>query len=256
MRKCIVAGNWKMNGNLAANAELVTGLLSAGFGSDCVDVLVCPPAVYIPQVAALLQGREISLGAQNASAFEKGAYTGDISLSMLAEFGVRYVILGHSERRALFGEDDAQVADKFRAVVAAGITPIICIGETLEERQAGQTLDVVSRQLRAVLEVADKATLANAVVAYEPVWAIGSGLTATPEQAQEVHQALRSLIAEYDAAAALKIRILYGGSVTADSAAQLFAKPDIDGGLVGGASLKAKDFLAICSAAADASANG
>ncbi len=256
MRKSIVAGNWKMNGSLAANAELVTGLLSTHSGYDNVDVLVCPPAVYIPQVAALLQGSDISLGAQNASAFEKGAYTGDISLSMLAEFGVQYVILGHSERRALFGEDDAQVADKFQAVVAAGATPIVCVGETLEERQAGETLDVVGRQLRAVLDVADKAALADAVVAYEPVWAIGTGLTATPEQAQEVHQALRALIAEYDAAAALKVRILYGGSVTADSAVQLFKQPDIDGGLVGGASLKAKDFLAICSAAADASANG
>ncbi|MCP8689666.1 triose-phosphate isomerase [Marinobacterium sedimentorum] len=256
MRKSIVAGNWKMNGNLAANAELVKGLLSTRSGGDNVDVLVCPPAVYIPQVAALLQGSDISLGAQNASAFEKGAYTGDLSLCMLAEFGVQYVILGHSERRALFGEDDAQVADKFHAVVAAGATPIVCVGETLQERQAGQTLEVVSRQLRAVLEVADKAKLADAVVAYEPVWAIGTGLTATPEQAQEVHQALRALIAEYDAAAALKVRILYGGSVTADSAAQLFEKPDIDGGLVGGASLKAKDFLAICSAAAGASANG
>jgi triosephosphate isomerase (TIM) len=256
MRKSIVAGNWKMNGNLAANAELVTGLLSMNSGSDNIDVLVCPPAVYMPQVAALLQGSCISLGAQNASAFEKGAYTGDVSLSMFAEFDVQYVILGHSERRALFGEDDAQVASKFLAAVAAGVTPIICVGETLEERQSGQTLDVVSRQLRAVLEVADTAALSGSVIAYEPVWAIGTGLTATPEQAQEVHQALRTLIAEYDAAAALKVRILYGGSVTADSAAQLFAQPDIDGGLVGGASLKAKDFLAICSAAADASANG
>jgi len=256
MRKSIVAGNWKMNGSLAANAELVAGLLNARSGGDSIDVLVCPPAVYIPQVAALLQGSHISLGAQNASAFEKGAYTGDISLSMLAEFDVQYVILGHSERRALFGENDAQVAAKFCAAMASGATPIVCVGETLEEREAGQTIDVVRRQLGAVLEVADTAVLANAVVAYEPVWAIGTGLTATPEQAQEVHQALRALIAEYDAAAALKVRILYGGSVTADSAAQLFAKPDIDGGLVGGASLKAKDFLAICSAAADASANG
>ncbi len=256
MRKSIVAGNWKMNGNLAANAELVKGLLSTTSGGDSLDVLVCPPAVYLSQVAALLQGSEIALGAQNASAFEKGAFTGEVSLSMLAEFDVQYVILGHSERRALFGEDDSQVADKFLAAVAAGFTPIVCVGETLEERQAGKTLDVVGRQLRAILDVADMTTLADAVVAYEPVWAIGTGLTATPDQAQEVHQALRALIAEYDAAAALKVRILYGGSVTADSAAQLFAQPDIDGGLVGGASLKAKDFLAICSAAAGASANG
>jgi triosephosphate isomerase len=175
---------------------------------------------------------------------------------MLAEFGVQYVILGHSERRALFGEDDAQVAEKFKAVMASGVKPIICIGETLDERNAGQTLDVTARQLKAVLDVVDTDSLSEAIVAYEPVWAIGTGLTATPEQAQEVHHALRELIASYDADAAAKVRILYGGSVTADSAAQLFAQPDIDGGLVGGASLKAKDFLAICSAAADASANG
>ena len=256
MRKSIVAGNWKMHGNLAANAALVTDLLNTRFPGDAVDILVCPPAVYIPQVAALLQGGGIALGAQNASAFEKGAYTGDISLSMLAEFGVQYVILGHSERRALFGEDDAQVAEKFKAVMASGVKPIICIGETLDERNAGQTLDVTARQLKAVLDVVDTDSLSEAIVAYEPVWAIGTGLTATPEQAQEVHHALRELIASYDADAAAKVRILYGGSVTADSAAQLFAQPDIDGGLVGGASLKAKDFLAICSAAADASANG
>ncbi|MFC6670710.1 triose-phosphate isomerase [Marinobacterium aestuariivivens] len=256
MRRSIVAGNWKMNGNLEVNAELIAGILKEKSSAQGIEVLVCPPAIYVAQVSGLLEGSDIGVGAQNASAFESGAFTGEVSLPMLADFAVRYVIVGHSERRALFAESDGQVAEKARAVLLAGMTPIVCVGETLEEREAGGTLEVVSRQLRAVCDGLDADQLAGMVVAYEPVWAIGTGRTATPEQAQEVHAALRALIAEADGKAGLEVRILYGGSVNAENAAQLFDKPDIDGGLVGGASLKAKDFIAICSAAAGAKVTG
>ncbi|NVK43830.1 MAG: triose-phosphate isomerase [Oceanospirillaceae bacterium] len=256
MRTSIVAGNWKMNGNLKANAELIAKILKEASRYDGIEVLVCPPAVYTAQVSDLLEGSVVAVGAQNASAFGKGAYTGEVSLSMLAEFGVRHVILGHSERRALFAESDEQVAQKSQAVCDAGMVPIVCVGETLEEREAGKTLEVVSRQLKTVLESIPVEALAEVVVAYEPVWAIGTGKTATPEQAQEVHAALRALVAEVDADAASRMRILYGGSVNAENASQLFAKPDIDGGLVGGASLKANEFIAICGAAAGAKVTG
>ena len=248
-RRKFVAGNWKMNGSLAANGELLSGLLSALAGFDAADVAVCAPALYLPQVAELLRGGKIALGAQNASEHAGGAYTGEISCAMLQEFGVRYVIVGHSERRALFGETNAQVAAKFAAVLAAGLVPIFCVGETLAEREAGATEAVVAGQLDAVLALgAEK--LAGGVVAYEPVWAIGTGKTASTEQAQAVHAFIRARIWAQSTNVATAVRILYGGSVKANNAQALFACPDIDGGLVGGASLQAQEFAAICKAAA------
>jgi len=253
-RRKFVAGNWKMNGSLAANGELVNGLAAQLAGVDAADVAVCVPAPYFAQVADLLAawskgGINIALGAQNASEHASGAYTGEVSCGMLKEFGVRYVIVGHSERRALFGETNAQVAAKYAAVLGAGLTPILCVGETLAEREAGATEAVVAGQLDAALALgADK--LAGGVVAYEPVWAIGTGKTASTEQAQAVHAFIRARIAGQSAPVAAQLRILYGGSVKASNAQALFACPDIDGGLVGGASLQAQEFAAICKAAA------
>jgi triosephosphate isomerase len=248
-RRKFVAGNWKMNGSLAANAELLDGLSAQLAGFAAADVAVCAPAVYLAQVGDKLKGASIALGAQNASEYASGAYTGEVSCAMLKEFGVRYVIVGHSERRALFGETNAQVAAKFAAVLAAGLVPILCVGETLAEREAQATEAVVAGQLDAVLALgADK--LAGGVVAYEPVWAIGTGKTATTEQAQAVHAFIRARVAAKDASVAANLKILYGGSVKASNAQALFACPDIDGGLVGGASLQAAEFAAICKAAA------
>lgn len=242
-RKKLIAGNWKMNGSLAANAALI-GELLAGIGQPACDVAVCVPAVYLAQVQLLLAGQGgIALGAQDVSQHESGAYTGDVSAAMLKELGARYVIVGHSERRQYQGETDAQVAVKARRALAAGLTPIVCVGETLREREQGETESVVSRQLSAVIQLNGE-RLADLVVAYEPVWAIGTGRTATPEQAQTVHAALRALLAAADLQAA-GVRILYGGSMNAGNAAELLAQPDIDGGLIGGASLKARDFLKI-----------
>lgn len=242
-RKKLVAGNWKMNGSLAANAALI-GELLAGIGQPECDVAVCVPAVYLAQVQLLLAGQGgIALGAQDVSQHESGAYTGDVSAAMLKELGARYVIVGHSERRQYQGETDAQVAVKAQRALAAGLTPIVCVGETLREREQGETESVVSRQLSAVIQLNGE-RLADLVVAYEPVWAIGTGRTATPEQAQTVHAALRALLAAADLQAA-GVRILYGGSMNAGNAAELLAQPDIDGGLIGGASLKARDFLKI-----------
>ena len=242
-RKKLIAGNWKMNGSLAANAALI-GELLAGIGQPACDVAVCVPAVYLAQVQLLLAGQGgIALGAQDVSQHESGAYTGDVSAAMLKELGVRYVIVGHSERRQYQGETDAQVAVKAQRALAAGLTPIVCVGETLREREQGETESVVSRQLSAVIQLNGE-RLADLVVAYEPVWAIGTGRTATPEQAQTVHAALRALLAAADLQAA-GVRILYGGSMNAGNAAELLAQPDIDGGLIGGASLKARDFLKI-----------
>ncbi|MBY4678804.1 triose-phosphate isomerase [Marinobacterium arenosum] len=251
MRKPLVAGNWKMNGNAVSINELM-GLLVSGVkqAAEGVDVLVCPPAVYLAQVSELARGSAIKVGAQNACQHAAGAYTGEVALPMLAEFDCEYVIIGHSERRALFGEDDALVAEKCAAALAQGITPILCVGESLEQRDAGQALAVVGAQIEAVLTRCGIGAVADMVIAYEPVWAIGTGRTATPAQAQEIHAAIRAQLAEQDAKVAAEVRVLYGGSVTAATAAELFAQPDIDGGLVGGASLKAADFLAICSAAA------
>jgi hypothetical protein len=242
-RKKLIAGNWKMNGSLAANAALM-GELLAGIGQPACDVAVCVPAVYLAQVQLLLAGQGgIALGAQDVSQHESGAYTGDVSAAMLKELGARYVIVGHSERRQYQGETDAQVAVKAQRALAAGLTPIVCVGETLREREQGETESVVSRQLSAVIQLNGE-RLVDLVVAYEPVWAIGTGRTATPEQAQAVHAALRALLAAADLQAA-GVRILYGGSMNAGNAAELLAQPDIDGGLIGGASLKARDFLKI-----------
>lgn len=247
MRRALVAGNWKMNGRTDFINELMNELVS-GIQASAVDVLVCPPAIYLSQVKSM-SGSFIAVGAQNVSENQDGAFTGEISLPMLRDLGCEYVILGHSERRSLYAETDLVVADKFIATVAAGLKPILCVGETLEEREQGKTLDVVGRQLKAVIDAAGIDKFADAVIAYEPVWAIGTGKTATSEQAQDVHAAIRAMIAEYDAKTALATRILYGGSVNARNAAELFANDDVDGGLVGGASLKANDFIAICHAA-------
>ena len=241
----LVVGNWKMNGSRAANAELLAGLKSAG--PWVASVAVCAPFPYVGEVALSLQGEAIAWGAQDCSAFESGAYTGEVSASMLAEFGCRYVIVGHSERRAYHAESDQLVADKAKAALAHRLTPIVCVGETLAERDAGHTNEIVKRQLSAVIHTLGHC-ISQVVVAYEPVWAIGTGRTASPDQAQAVHAVLR---AQLRAASehADGIRILYGGSVKPDNAAVLFAQVDIDGGLIGGAALKATDFAAICRAA-------
>ena len=250
MRRYLVAGNWKMNGARAANASLL-GQTTAGL-DRCkdVEVLVCPPAPYLESVGQALRGSPIRLGAQNLCDQDKpGAFTGEIHGAMLKELACEYVIVGHSERRALYGETDAIVARKFRAAQACGLVPILCVGETLAQREAGETEGVLKRQLDAVLDLCGVASLARAVVAYEPVWAIGTGRTASPQQAQDAHAFLRAQIAERDARIAAALRLLYGGSVKSDNAATLFAGPDVDGGLIGGASLKADEFLAICAAA-------
>ena len=250
MRKYLVAGNWKMNGSVAANQALLDGLLSGFAPSDQVDMLVCPPSVYLDSAGKAIAGSGIALGAQNVSEHESGAFTGEVSAAMLQDFGCSYVLVGHSERRALYGETSEQVAAKFAAALEAGLTPVLCVGETQEQREAGETAAVVDEQLDAVLNASGVGALASAVVAYEPVWAIGTGLTATPEQAQDVHRHIRSRIEGLDEGIAADLQILYGGSCKGSNAAGLFAQPDIDGGLIGGASLKAEDFLAIAAAAA------
>jgi triosephosphate isomerase len=245
-RKPLVVGNWKMHGSRPANAELLASLLAAR--PFMADVAVCVPFVYLSETAATLAGSELRWGAQDVSAHAQGAYTGEISAGMLHECGCRYAIVGHSERRALHGESDALVAAKAQAALARGVTPIVCVGETLAEREAGQTEAVVKRQLSAVIHLLAHCA-AEIVVAYEPVWAIGTGLTASPEQAQAVHAVLRAQLQAATGHGAT-MTILYGGSVKPDNAASLFAQADIDGGLIGGASLKAADFIAICRAAA------
>ena len=246
MKKKLIAGNWKMNGSLTANENLVKGLL-AGLADPACQVALCVPSIYLSQMQALVAGSPIDLGAQDMSQQEVGAFTGEVSGAMLKEFGVRYVLVGHSERRQYHFETDALVAAKAQRALACGITPIVCVGETLDEREAGKTEEVVKRQLAAVIH-ANGHCISEIVVAYEPVWAIGTGKTASVEQAQQVHAALR---AQLKAATpqADRIHILYGGSMNAANAAQLLAQPDIDGGLVGGASLKAPDFLSIIASA-------
>ena len=246
----LVAGNWKMHGSRAANAGLLDALLAAAGGLDGVECAVCVPFPFLGEIAARLSGTKVALGAQNVSEFASGAYTGEVSAPMLAEFGCKFVLVGHSERRALFGEKDAQVAKKFVAAKEMGLVPVLCVGETLAEREGSRTEEVVARQLDAVMDMAGPAALAAAVVAYEPVWAIGTGRTASPQQAQEVHAFLRGRIAARDQGVAAGLRILYGGSVKPGNAAEIFAMDDVDGGLIGGASLVADDFLAICKAAA------
>jgi triosephosphate isomerase len=245
-QKKLIAGNWKMNGSLASNEALVRALVEGMASAKC-EVAVCVPAPYLAQVNALRAGSALQLGAQDVSRHTQGAYTGEVSAAMLKEFGVRYAIVGHSERRQYHGETDALVAEKARTALAAGITPIVCVGETLAEREAGKTQDVVKRQMAAVIHT-NGHCISEIVVAYEPVWAIGNGKTATPEQAQEVHALLR---AQLKAATehSDRVHILYGGSMNAANAPSLLAQPDIDGGLVGGASLKAPEFLQIISAA-------
>jgi len=251
MRGILVAGNWKMNGSTAANAGLVADVVAGAPESDSVGLLVCPPFPYLAAVVAATAGSDVAAGAQNVSEHGAGAYTGEVAATMLADVGCSFVIVGHSERRTLFGETSDQVAAKFRAAQSAGLTPILCVGETLGERESGATESVVDAQLDAVLTVAGIGAFAGAVIAYEPVWAIGTGVTATPEQAQEVHAHIRGRLAAQDAGVAAGIQILYGGSMKGDNAAGLLEKPDIDGGLIGGASLKAGDFLAIARAAVE-----
>jgi len=244
-RRILVAGNWKMNGSLDSAKSLVAEI-KVGIGQvKNAEMAICPPFVYIPIVASLIKGTDIALGAQNIAKEDPGAFTGEVAGSMLTDVGCKYVIVGHSERRAYYGETDSLVAQKFVRAQKDGLIPIVCVGELLEEREAGKTEQVVERQLKAVIDLAGASALANSVIAYEPVWAIGTGKTATPDQAQEVHAFIRSQIANADAAVAEKVRIQYGGSVNAGNAAELFAMPDIDGGLIGGASLKSADFLTI-----------
>ena len=243
MRTPLIAGNWKMNGSLQSVIELVEGIKAGEAGK--ARLAVCPPAVYLMKVGGMLDGTEIALGAQNVCDRESGAFTGEIGASMLKECGCQYAIVGHSERRALYQEGDELVARRFEMAVASGLVPILCIGETLEQREKGVTEEIVARQLDAVIEQQGVSVIGQSVIAYEPVWAIGTGKVATPEQAQAVHGFIREKIAALDTGVADKVQILYGGSMNPANAGELLSKPDIDGGLIGGASLKATDFLAI-----------
>ncbi len=248
MRQTLVAGNWKMNGSREGNRQLLDGVRAGISEGVSAEVVVCPPAIYIPQAARRLNDSGIAWGGQDLSQHESGAYTGEISAAMLWDYQCKYVIIGHSERRSLHAETDAQVAEKFIIAQKTGLTPILCIGELLTEREAGETEAVVARQLDAVIGAAGIEAIAGCVIAYEPVWAIGTGKTASPQQAQDVHAFIRQRVAAQNADVAEKVRILYGGSVKPDNAAELFAMADIDGGLIGGASLDAEGFLAICRA--------
>ena len=255
MREFLVAGNWKMNGSSEANKALLEGIVAGIPAGHGFRLLVCPPFPYLADVAATASGSAVSVGAQNVSEHEKGAFTGEVSPGMLKDIGCDYVIVGHSERRALYGETSEQVAAKFMAAQAAGLTPILCVGETLEERESGATEQVVGEQLGAVVDAAGIGAFAAAVVAYEPVWAIGTGKTATPEQAQDVHRYIRNMLGARDAGIAEGLQLLYGCSKKGETAAGLLSMQDIDGGLIGGASLKADDFLAIAEAAAQCAQN-
>jgi len=249
MRRKIVAGNWKLHGSRQFATDLVSDLV-ADLPLQGVEVVVLPPLPYLGELVEAFEGRAVAFGSQDVSSNEKGAYTGEVSATMLAEVGARYGLVGHSERRQYHAESSGLVARKFAAALHAGLTPILCVGETLEQREAHQTEAVIAAQLAPVLELVGAAGFAQAVVAYEPVWAIGTGRTASKEQAQQVHAFIRGEVAKLDARIADSLSILYGGSVKPDNAAELFAQPDVDGGLVGGASLVAADFLAIAAAAA------
>jgi triosephosphate isomerase len=249
MREYLVAGNWKMNGSETANAGLLRDILGGLQSSASVRLLVCPPYPYLNDLAQTLSGSGVALGAQNVSQHASGAFTGEVSAAMLRDVGCEFVIVGHSERRAIMGETSSVVAEKFAAALTVGLRPILCVGETLDEREQGRTEAVIDEQLRAVLDRVGIEAFATAVVAYEPVWAIGTGRSASPEQAQDVHRHIRNRLAA-DPEIAAGTQILYGGSVKGDNAAGLFTMPDIDGGLIGGASLKAGEFLAIAAAAA------
>jgi triosephosphate isomerase (TIM) len=249
MRRPIVAGNWKMHGSRTENAQLVEELLARCPAHPAAACVVCPPFVYLQETGRMLRGSVFSLGGQDVCADAQGAFTGEVSAAMLKDVGCEYVIVGHSERRLLYRESDQLVARKFGAAQAKGLVPILCVGEQLADRDAGRTREVVARQLDVVLELCGAGALELGVVAYEPVWAIGTGRNATPEQAQDVHEFIRARIGARDARIAAATRVLYGGSVKAGNAAELFAMPDVDGGLIGGASLKADEFLTILAAA-------
>jgi len=251
MRNTLVAGNWKLNGSKDSISELLKGILGGmadGSVTSQTEVAVCAPYIYIPHVQEILNGTALAYGSESISEHDSGAFTGEISGLMLNDFSCKYAIVGHSERRTLFGEKDADTANKFAAARKHGLIPILCLGELLEEREQGITETVVARQLDAVIDLEGVDALVDAVIAYEPVWAIGTGMTASPQQAQDVHAFIRSKIASLNAGIADKVQILYGGSVNGGNADELFAMPDIDGGLIGGAALKAEDFLAICRA--------
>jgi len=246
MRTSLIAGNWKMNGNLHSAIDLVEGIKAGDAGN--AKLAVCPPAIYLMKVGGMLAESGIALGAQNVCDQESGAFTGEVSAAMLKECGCRYAIVGHSERRALYGESDQLVAARYAMAIQVGLTPILCVGETLDERESGVTEAVVARQINAVIDSSGIASMAQAVIAYEPVWAIGTGQVATPEQAQTVHAFIRTRLAQLDSDVAQGLQILYGGSMNPANAAQLLSQQDIDGGLIGGAALKADDFLAIAQA--------
>ena len=245
MRRTLIAGNWKMNGSSSSIETLINGLKDGLSEVTNADMAVCPPSIYLPLVKDLIGDAAIALGSQNVCDQESGAFTGEIAPSMLKEFNCQYALVGHSERRSLYSESDELVASRFAMARNSGLTPVLCIGETLEEREAGITEQVVSRQLDAVIVAQGIKAIADSVIAYEPVWAIGTGKTASPEQAQEVHAYIRNKLSALDAAVAEKVQILYGGSMNAANAKELLSQPDIDGGLIGGASLKPADFLAI-----------
>jgi triosephosphate isomerase len=245
MRKTIVAGNWKMNASKDSVDNLIKDLLT-GMDGITSEVLVCAPFPYLAQVELLIQGSKVMLGAQNLNTNSSGAYTGEVSADMIKDFGARHVIVGHSERRSLYGETSAMVAEKTKAALNAGLTPLLCIGESIEQRDSGNTEAVIEKQLSAVIELVGIEAFNQIIIAYEPVWAIGTGVTATPEQAQEAHLFIRSLLAKNDESVAQKTPILYGGSMNASNASELISCADIDGGLIGGAALKAEDFLQIC----------
>ncbi|HTS84187.1 MAG TPA: triose-phosphate isomerase [Usitatibacter sp.] len=249
MRSKVVVGNWKLNGSVAGNEALLKALLGGIPRNGTAGCAVCVPYPYLAQARALLEGSPIAWGSQDCSRHEKGAFTGDVSAAMIAEFGARYSIVGHSERRTLFGDTDAIVVEKFGRAKRAGLTPVFCVGETLEEREAGRTESVLARQVDALLDAGGAQRLTGSIVAYEPVWAIGTGKTATSQQAQQAHDFIRRRVAAKDAKVAAQLPLLYGGSVKAANAAELFAMPDVDGGLVGGASLVAEEFVAIWRAA-------
>ena len=243
-RPKLVAGNWKMNGSKASVTKLVDGILNQFNDSEC-EIALFPPFIFLPMAQEMLRSTNIGLGAQNINSHVQGAYTGEVSASMVAEFGCTYVLLGHSERRAYNAETNDLVSEKFTACVEAGLHPVLCVGETLEQRQQGQTEEIVTNQLQVVLDHCGIGSFSKAVVAYEPVWAIGTGMSATPQQAEEVHAVIRDEMMQQDSDIGQRIRLLYGGSVTAESASSLFAEENIDGALVGGASLNAADFMKI-----------
>tara|TARA_B100000686_G_scaffold225895_1_gene233077 strand:+ start:939 stop:1694 length:756 start_codon:yes stop_codon:yes gene_type:complete len=249
MRKKLVAGNWKMHGGIEQNSSLLSKVIAGTLGADKATFAVCVPYPYLSQVSSLLKDTQISWGAQNISQHVNGAFTGEVSATMLNDFCCHYVIVGHSERRTLYGEDSKIVSYKFKVALDAGLIPILCVGESLDEREAGITEQIVGAQLDVIIELVGVDALAHAVLAYEPIWAIGTGKTATPQQAQDVHTFIRNKISIHNAEIAAKVQILYGGSVKANNAIELFSMPDIDGGLIGGASLLPDDFISICMAA-------